>query len=106
MAIVGIRASQAELGAFCRKWKVVELGVFGSVAKGEDRPDSDLDVIVSFGDGASWGLFDLVRMEDELSALVGRRVDLVERRAVETSPNYIRRRSILNSVVPLYAEPR
>lgn len=103
--VAGIEVSDAELQAFCRRWKVAELGLFGSAVRGELRPDSDVDVLVTFSPEADWGLFDLVRMQDELSALLGREVDLVDRAAVEASPNYIRRRSILESVQPLYAEP-
>ena len=48
-------------------------------------------------------LYDLVHMEDELKLLFGRKVDLVERSAIERSENYIRRRNILSSTRPVYA---
>jgi predicted nucleotidyltransferase len=105
MATAAIENSRDDLRDFCLRWKISELGVFGSTARGEQRADSDIDVLVTFAPGASWGLFDLVRMEDELATILQHPVDLVERSAVEDSPNYIRRRSILESVVPLYAEP-
>jgi len=95
--------SREQIEAFCKKWGIVELGLFGSAVRGELRPDSDLDILVSFGTETNWGLFDLIHMEDELAELAGRPVDLVERTAVEKSANYIRRRSILGSVVPIYA---
>ncbi|HEV8632750.1 MAG TPA: nucleotidyltransferase family protein [Chloroflexota bacterium] len=86
------------LARFCRRWKVAEFALFGSVLRDDFRPDSDVDVLVAFAPDANWSLFDLVRMEDELSELFGRRVDLVERKAVEQSENYIRRKHILGSL--------
>ncbi len=64
--------------------------------------DSDVDVLVTFDDAARWTLFDLVEMQDELKAIVGRDVDLVEKIAVERSPNYIRRRHILEHQKTFY----
>lgn len=87
---------------FCRTWRIVELALFGSVLRGDFRPDSDVDVLVTFAPDAKWSIFDLMKMEEELSALLGRKVDLVERRAVEQSENYIRRRHILSTAEPVY----
>jgi len=88
---------------FCRRWKVTELAVFGSVVRGDFRPDSDVDFLVSFAPDADWGLLDHAAMEEELSAIVGRKVDLVTRRAVERSTNPIRREAILASAEVVYA---
>ncbi len=66
------------------------------------RDDSDVDVLVTFDDAAPWTSFDLVEMGDELKEIVGRDVDLVEKVAVERSPNYIRRRHILESQRTFY----
>jgi predicted nucleotidyltransferase len=87
---------------FCRRWQVSELALFGSVLRDDFRPDSDVDVLVTFAPGAHWSLFDMVRMQKELESLLGREVDLVERKAVEQSENYIRRKKILGSLVPVY----
>jgi uncharacterized protein len=89
------------LAAFCRRWEVAELALFGSVLRDDFRPDSDVDVLVAFAPGARRGLFDLVEMEDELTRLFGRRVDLVTRRGVEDSDSWLRRRAILDSAVAL-----
>jgi len=89
------------LAAFCRRWAVTELALFGSVLRADFRPDSDVDVLVAFAPGARRGLFDLVEMQDELTELLGRRVDLVTRRSVEESDNWLRRRAILDSAVVL-----
>jgi predicted nucleotidyltransferase len=89
------------LAAFYRRWEVAELALFGSVLQDDFRPDSDVDVLVALAPGARRGLFDLVEMEDELTSIFGRRVDLVTRRTVEESDNWIRRRAILDSAVAL-----
>jgi uncharacterized protein len=89
--------------AFCRKWKIKELSLFGSVLRDDFRPDSDVDVMVDFAPDADWSLWDHVTMGDELSELLGHSADLVTRRAVEASPNFIIRRSILGSAERFYA---
>jgi predicted nucleotidyltransferase len=88
---------------FCRRWKVAELALFGSVLRGDFGPDSDVDVLVSFAPEVRWSLFDLVVMQSELEAILGREVDLVERTAVEQAENYIRRKSILSNIEVIYA---
>jgi predicted nucleotidyltransferase len=93
----------SEFADFCRRWKIVEAGIFGSAVRGELRPDSDIDFLVTFAPDAEWSLLDVAHIENELSDLVGRPVDLIERSGVEKSPNWIRRRSILESVVSVYA---
>jgi len=92
----------AEIERFCQKWKITELALFGSMLRDDFQTNSDVDLLVTFVKDASWSLFDLVTMEDELSTLLGRQVDLVERSALEHSENYIRRRHILASAEPLY----
>jgi predicted nucleotidyltransferase len=87
---------------FCRRWKITELSVFGSALRDDFRPDSDIDLLATFAPKPGWSLFDHVHMEDELELMLGRKVDLVSRRAVEASENYIRRRHILKSVEPIY----
>ena len=89
---------------FCRRWKVAELSLFGSALREDFRPDSDVDLLVSFAPGVTWGFDDLLTMKEELQTLFGRAVDLVERRLVEASENYIRRKHILSHLEPLYVE--
>ncbi len=93
---------KAEIQRFCERWRISEFSLFGSVLRDDFRPDSDIDVLVSFAPGSRWSLFDMARMQDELEAIFGRRVDLVERKSVETSENYIRRKQILSHLVPVY----
>ena len=91
------------IAAFCERWQVTELALFGSVLRDDFGPDSDIDVLVAFKDGARHTLFDLSRMEEELKTLFGREVDLAERAGIEMSRNYIRRRAILQSAETVYA---
>jgi predicted nucleotidyltransferase len=85
---------------FCRRWKVTEFALFGSILRPDFRPDSDVDVLVTFEPGAPWSLWDLSRMRAELQTLFGREVDLVEKKALR---NPYRRRAILSEHRVIYA---
>ena len=98
-----IPIERARVEVFCRKWKIAELALFGSVLRDDFRPDSDVDVLVSFAPDADWSLLDHMAMEEELAGILGRKVDLVSRRAVERSANRIRRQAILGSAEVVYA---
>jgi len=95
-----ITIDREQLAALCRKWQVTELSLFGSVLRDDFGPESDVDVLVTFAPDAPWSLFDLVDMTDELAALFGRKVDLVEREGLR---NPIRRRAILSSREVIHA---
>ena len=98
-----IQIDRAKNVAFCRKWQNTELALIGSILREDFRPDSDVDVLVSFAGEADWSLLDHVVMEEELAGIIGRKVDLVTRRAVERSANRIRRQAILGSAEVVYA---
>ena len=98
-----INTPPEKVATFCERWQIVELSLFGSVLRDDFGPESDVDVLVRFDPQARHTLFDLAQMQDELSALLDREVDLVERVAVERSPNYIRRKAILQSAETIYA---
>ena len=102
IAPVKIHLPMAEIESFCQRWRIDELALFGSVIREDFRPDSDVDVLVTFSPESRWSLFDLARMQNELAGLLGREVDLVERKAVEHSENYIRRKHILTNLAPIY----
>lgn len=102
MTTLAIDIDKDKLRDFCRRWKITEFALFGSVTRPEEfRTNSDVDVLVRFAADAPWSLFEWVTMEEELAEIFHRPVDLVERAAVEESDNRFRRRSILNSVVLL-----
>ena len=87
---------------FCRRWKVTELALFGSALRGDLRPDSDVDLLVTFAPGAGWSLLDHARMERELGEILDREVDLVIRPAIERSANWIRRKDILGTARTIF----
>ena len=93
---------QDAIEAFCQRWKITELSLFGSILRDDFRPDSDVDVLVRFAPESRWSLLDLARMQRELEALLNRNVDLVTRSSVENSHNWIRREAILSTAQPIF----
>ena len=95
-----IPVDSERIAAFCQKWNVQELSLFGSVLRDDFGPDSDVDALVSFAPDAPWSLWDLVDARDQLQEIFGRRVDLIEKEALK---NPFRRHSILSSRRLLHA---
>ena len=98
---IRVAVDPVALAAFCDRWRIQELAVFGSALREDFDPNSDVDLLVTFHPDVRHGLFALVEMQAELRRLFGRDVDLVTRRSVEESANWIRRRAILSTAVPL-----
>lgn len=94
MITKNIAIDQAAIRAFCTKWRVREFALFGSVLRHDFGPDSDVDVLVSFEENPGISLWDMVEMKDELEALFGRKVDLLEKEALR---NPYRRYEILTT---------
>ena len=91
------------ISEFCRRWKVTEMALFGSVLRDDFRTGSDVDVLVSFSPDARWSLWDLSTMREELREIFGRDVDLVEKKALR---NPFRRHEILTTKQVIYvADP-
>jgi predicted nucleotidyltransferase len=103
MLVKNIEIPTDKITDFCQRWKITEFALFGSVLRDDFRSDSDVDILVTFDPDAHRTLFDLVDMQDELEAMFGRKVDLVSRRGIERSRNYLRRKAILNSAQIIYA---
>ncbi|HOF86626.1 MAG TPA: nucleotidyltransferase family protein [Armatimonadota bacterium] len=98
-----IPIDRERIAEFCRKWQITEFALFGSVLRDDFRPDSDVDVLVSFAPGAHTTLLDLAEMEEELRDVFGRDVDVVSRRGIERSENFMRRKDILSSAEVVHA---
>lgn len=98
----GIKVPKDWIRDFCRRWKITELALFGSVLRADFRSDSDIDVLVTFAPESAWRVDHLLEMKEELEGLFGRPVDLVEKRLIENSPNYIRRQHILSNLETVY----
>ncbi len=77
----------AAIADFCRKWKITELALFGSVLREDFGPSSDVDVLVTFAPDTSHTLLSLSQMQTELSKLLARPVDVLTRRSVEAHHN-------------------
>lgn len=99
---VQFQLPQQALVEFCQRWKIKELYFFGSVLREDFRPDSDIDIMVTFQADSNWGLLEFVRMKRELQTLLGREVDLITKKSIEQSPNWIRRQEILGTAQPIY----
>lgn len=82
---------------FCLKWQIDELAVFGSILRDDFGPESDIDLLIAFSPDAEWSLFDHIQMQNELEGLLERSVDLISKRALESSQNWIRRKEILQA---------
>ncbi len=95
-----ISIDQERIIGFCRRWRIRELSLFGSVLRDDFRPDSDVDVLVSFEPDMPWSLWDFIDMRDELCEMLGRDVDLLEKSALR---NPFRRHEILTTRQVVYA---
>jgi hypothetical protein len=95
-----IQLDRESLAEFCRKWRIRELSLFGSALRDDFGPESDLDFLVSFEPGASWDLWDLVTMREDLMSIVGREVDIVAKEALR---NPYRRKEILSNREVIHA---
>ena len=97
---LGITKSQ--LTVFCRRWHVAELALFGSVLTNKFQSNSDIDVLVTYQPEAKRGLIEKAIMKEELEELVGRKIDLISKKAIAQSRNWIRRKNILETAKVFY----
>lgn len=104
VALVRLNVSGNSVNNFCRRWKVSELSLFGSILRDDFRPHSDVDILAAFAPEAAWDLLDLVKMQRELEDIFNRKVDLLEKRVIENSDNWIRRQEILSTAQVIYSQ--
>jgi predicted nucleotidyltransferase len=95
----GVVLPDVEIAEICRRYQVKELAVFGSAARGEMRPDSDIDLLVEFLPESRVDLLQHFAAEREFSTLLGRKVDLVSKRALRA----ILREEVLSQARLIYA---
>jgi predicted nucleotidyltransferase len=88
------------IAAFCRKWRIVEFSLFGSILRSDFTAGSDVDILVDLAPDAPWSLYEWTEMIDELRDLFGREIDLVEKSGLR---NPFRRQEILSNREVLYA---
>ncbi|NET55653.1 MAG: nucleotidyltransferase [Symploca sp. SIO2E6] len=105
MLVTNIEIPEDQIKHFCQRWKISEFALFGSVLRDDFRSDSDIDTLVTFTPDAHHTLLDLVDMERELPEIFRRDVDLMSKKGVERSRNYLRPKAILNSAEIIYVAP-
>lgn len=93
-----LNMTDEQIAAFCARWHVTEFALFGSILGDDFTDESDIDVLVTWTPDGHPTLFDLVTMQDELSSITGRAVDVVPRAAIEASRNFHRRKAILSRI--------
>jgi predicted nucleotidyltransferase len=97
---LSISLDEEKIKDFCRRWKISEFSLFGSVLREDFRPDSDVDVLVTFEPGGGITFDNRVQMLDELEGIFGREIDLVEKDMIR---NPFRRHEILKTKEVIYA---
>jgi predicted nucleotidyltransferase len=97
-----LEVTPGDLAAFCRKWNIARLEVFGSLLREDFGKESDVDFLVSFEPGKGPAGMSWFQMKEELAELVGRKVDVLDRRLVEQSRNLYRRHHILSEATALH----
>jgi hypothetical protein len=108
MLTTQIELPMDKIADFCRRWKIARLEVFGSVLRDDFRPDSDLDFLFTPGPDFErekvYGPWAHNHMAEDLAALLGREVDLIEHADIERHRNWIRRKHILETAQTIYVE--
>lgn len=102
-----LNTTPESIAAFCKKWNIEELALFGSVLRDDFREDgedpSDIDVLYIHTPEARYG-FEIFDMKEELESLFDRKVDLIGKKSIQNSRNWLRRQSILESSQVIYAK--
>jgi hypothetical protein len=93
-----------EISAFCQRWQITELALFGSILREDFRDDSDIDLLLHFSPQAKQGLLTLAKIKHELEAQSGRKIDIALKESIENSENWIRRNEILKAARIIYEQ--
>jgi predicted nucleotidyltransferase len=102
LAQLAIALPIAAIQAFCQRWQIAELSVFGSILRDDFDANSDVDFLYILKPNTHWGWRDLIQAEEELAQLLSRKVDLVSKVSIEQSHNWLRKRNILSSAKVIY----
>ena len=102
--MVSLAELKARLRRFCEKYRIERLEIFGSAARGEAGPGSDVDLLVTLDESSPVSVAELLEMAGEAEEVVGRPVDFVLRRSLEKSPNRFAREHILSTAVCVYGD--
>jgi predicted nucleotidyltransferase len=99
-----LNAKPEQLTEICQQWQIVELALFGSILREDFNLNSDVDLLVSFAPQAKITFFDLDNIENQFSLLFKRPVDIVTKKAMEKSHNWIRQQNILGNAKIIYEQ--
>lgn len=99
-----LNTDENKLIQICQQWQIVELSLFGSVLRNDFNKNSDIDILVTFADDAKITFFDLDSIENQFSLLFNRAVDIVTKKAIENSSNWIRKQNILANSKVIYEQ--
>lgn len=99
-----LNTEKDKLIKICQEWQIIELALFGSVLRNDFNQNSDIDLLVTFAENARITFFDLDNIENQFSVLFNRTVDVVTRKAIENSPNWIRKQNILGTFQIIYEQ--
>ncbi len=103
LSTIQLDLPEKKLITFCQKWQITRLALFGSVLRTDFNPTtSDIDILVDFSDTARHTLLDFTEMQDQLTQIFQRKVDLVSRKGLETSRNLERKQQILTFAQTIY----
>lgn len=97
-----ININSEKISEICQRYKISELAIFGSMLRGDYDNESDIDLLVEFIPNAGITLFNLVDIKEEFEKLFGREVDIVSKKAIKNSKNYIRKKAILDNYKVIY----
>lgn len=102
-----LNATPEQIAEFCEKWQIEELALFGSVLRDDFRAEgddpSDIDVLYTLVPHVQYG-FQIFDIKEQIEALFSRKVDFISRNAIQSSRNWLRRQTILNSEQVIYAK--
>jgi uncharacterized protein len=99
-----ISITEEQIREFCQHWHIKEFYLFGSVLRSDFNLNSDIDIMITFNQNATCSLWDFVRIKNDLSTLLGRKIDLMTKKSIEESYNWIRCQEILNTAILIYGE--
>ncbi len=97
-----LRLDRTAIAQFCQRWQIVELAFFGAVLQGDVAPDSHVDVLVTFAPDGECSLSERQRMINDLSDVLGRTAEIVNRQGLDRNANHTRRRDILATAQTFY----
>jgi uncharacterized protein len=96
--------SSQEIATFCQHWGITKMAVFGSILRDDFRPDSDIDLLLTFAPNARQGLLTLAKIKHELESRLNCPVDLAPEASIRTSDNWIRQQEILSTAQTIYEQ--